>query len=221
MKETMPDRIDKLLKDAGKTAAQASIEAGMGKDFIRDIKRRGIQPGSKSLAQLAQALKTSSDYLLYGKEGLTPLPVQGLPVVGVIEAGQFRDITLSDQDEEYQTVNVVRDGRYPHARQYALRVSGDSMNELFSDGSYVICADFGETGLALKDGMILHIERTIANTHLVETTLKQLSIKGAKRFLVPRSTNARHKTVELAEPDDMTDIAVRGLVVGSYSPVLF
>lgn len=221
MEKDIADRIDSRLRALNMSAAKASRLSGMSPDFIRDLKRRPIKPGAESLARLAKTLKTSPEFLLYGKADSPTLNVEGLPVVGVVEAGQFRDITLVNQDEEYETVNVVRDEKFPHARQYALRVSGDSMNEKFADGSYVICVSFPDTGLALKGGMIVHVERHIAGTHLVETTLKQVEDRNGKRFLVPRSTNPRHKPIEINPDDEMTETKVQGLVVGSYSPVSF
>jgi SOS-response transcriptional repressor LexA len=224
MDEKMSERIDELLKKLGKKASRASVEAGMGKDFIRDLRRRPVRPGAESLSRLAQTLKTTPEFLLYGKTGGSILPVEGLPIIGVVEAGQFRDITLADQDEEFATVNVVRDRRYPHARQYALLVSGDSMNKKFDDGTYAICVSFPETGLALKSGMIVHVERSIAGTQLVETTLKAVEMRGRKCFLVPLSTNLKHKEIEISqehEDDEVTQTRVQGLVVGSYKPVEF
>jgi SOS-response transcriptional repressor LexA len=224
MDETMSERIDELLKAAGKSAAQASVEAGMGKDFIRDLKRRPVRPGAENLSRLAATLGTSPEYLLYGKEDSSTLPTVGLPIIGVVEAGQFRDITLEDQDQEHETVNVVRDKRYPQARQYALRISGDSMNQKFADGTYAICVSFADTGLALKTGMIVHVERRIANAHLVETTLKEVQFRGKRCFLVPRSSNAKHKPIEISaeyEDDELTQTRVQGLVIGSYAPVDF
>lgn len=193
----------------------------MSPDFIRDLKRRPVKPGAESLERLALTLKTTPQYLLYGKEGSTTLPTKGLPVVGVVEAGQFRDITLTSQEEEYPTVNVVRNRRYPSARQYALRVSGDSMDKLFAEDSYVICASFDDTGLALKTGMIVHVERRIAGTHLVETTVKEVEYRGRRCFLMPRSNNPKHKPIEVQPDDDKTETRVQGLVIGTYSDVDF
>jgi SOS-response transcriptional repressor LexA len=224
MDGTMIDRIEERLRELGMSASQASTAAGMGKDFIRDIRRRPVRPGAESLARLARTLKTTPEYLLYGKEAGSTLPTEGLPIIGVVEAGQFRDITLADQDEEFATVNIVRSNKFPHARQYALRVSGDSMNELFEDGSYAICANFAETGLALKSGMVLHVERRIAGTHLVETTLKEVEFRGKKCFLKPRSTNPKHKAFEITpehEDEEVTQTRVQGLVIGSYKPLDF
>lgn len=218
MNNGMRKRIQDRLTALGISAADASKKAGMGKDFIRDMMRKDTRPGADSLSRLAKTLKTSPDYLLYGEDSPPRLEVEGLPVVGVIEAGQFRDITLVSQDQDFPVVNVVPDPRYRHARQYALRVSGDSMNEMFEDGSYVICAEWGDVGLPLKDGFVLHVERMIAGTHLVETTLKEVRSRNGARYLAPRSTNSRHKPIEIGDDDDMTEMKVRGLVIGSFKP---
>lgn len=222
MTGTLHSRIVERLKEVGISAARASRDAGMSQDFIRDLKRKpDVRPGAESLQRLASILGTTAEYLLYGQEHPSSLPVQGLPIVGVVEAGQFRDISLSNQDEEYQTVNVVRDGRFPRSQQYALLVSGDSMDKHFADGSYVICASFPETGLEPKNGMFLHIERRIGGTQLVETTLKQVEYRDGRCFLMPRSSNAKHKEIEIREDDDFTETVIRGLVIGTYSPVAF
>jgi len=221
MNDAMHKRIKERLESLGMSAAAASRKAGLSPDFIRDMMRKGARPGAENLAKLAKTLKTSPEYLLQGNEPTRTIDVVGMPVIGVIEAGQFRDITLINQDEEYPMVNVVQDDRFPHARQYALRVSGDSMNKLFPDGSYAICAEFADTGMRLKDGLVLHVERYIAGTHLVETTLKQVESSNGKRFLAPRSTNPRHKPVEITEDTDLSELKVRGLVIGSYTPQHF
>lgn len=220
MDKDISDRINQRLAALNMSAAKASRLSGMSADFIRDLKRRPIKPGAESLAKLARTLKTTPDFLLYGKAESPTVVVEGLPVIGVVEAGQFRDITLVSQDEEYETVNVVRDEKFPHARQYALLVSGDSMNEKFADGSYVICVSFPDTGLQLRSGMVVHVERHIAGTHLIETTLKEVQDRAGRRLLIPRSTNPRHKPIEV-NGDEKTEIKVQGLVVGSYTPVRY
>lgn len=220
MQKDIADRITQRLQALNMSAAKASRLSGMSPDFIRDLKRRPIKPGAESLARLAKTLKTTPEFLLYGKSGSPTLEVEGLPVVGVVEAGQFRDITLVSQDDEYETVNVVRDRKFPHAMQYALRVSGDSMNEIFDDGDYVICVRFADTGLDIRARMVVHVERRIAGTQLVETTLKQVEERAGRRYLVPRSTNPKHKPIEV-DGDEKTEIHVQGLVVGSYTPIEF
>jgi len=199
------------------------MEMGLSQQALADrigtsqpqIKR--LEDGARKLTKewaerLAPALQTSAEALMFGKGG-----PKGMPVLGIIEAGQFRDISLIDQSEERPSIAVARDERFPHAEQYALQVSGDSMDELFPDGSYVTCANWAETGMELRPGLILHIERTIGS--LVETTLKE--IQGGKPFILkPRSSNPKHKPVPLAGSDGV-EVTVRGLVTGKWEPMRF
>ena len=140
--------------------------------------------------------------------------------MGVIKAGDWRDISILDDDTEPEIIQVARDPRFPRATQYDLRVSGDSMNEKFADGVYVTCVYFPESGLSLKAGMVLHIERQMAGTQLIEKTLKEVSFSGGKTILLPRSTNPVHKPFVLNGGEDM-EVYVRGVVTGKWEPVYF
>lgn len=217
MPGTLIQNIERRLMELGKSAAAASVEAGLGNTFIRDIKRKGTNPSAANLEKLAKVLETTAAKLLDGtSDAEEDFLSKGLPVLGVIEAGAFRDISIQSQDQEHETVEMWRDRRFAHAAQYALRVSGDSMNELFEHDSYVICVDFAESGLSLKSGMVLHVEQTRAG-NLVETTLKEYRLEGRRALLVPRSTNAAHKPIEL-NGDEGTSIVVKGIVIGEWRP---
>lgn len=180
-----------------------------------------LESGERKLTKewaerLGPPLRVSPEALIFGAS-----EEHGMPIMGVIKAGEFRDISLEDQSEERPRITVAKDGRFPQARQYALHVAGDSMNEMFSPGSYVTCVDLHESGLALTDGMIVHVERSMGGGQYVETTLKELRRKGDGRFvLVPRSTNPLYKTMELSEQDGVT-IEVRGVVTGKWEPIRF
>lgn len=180
------------------------------------IKR--LEDGTRKLTKewaerLAPALQTTAEALMFGGEG-----AKGMPVLGIIEAGQFRDISLVDQTDDRPVIAVARDERFPHADQYALKVSGDSMDLLFPDGSYVTCANWADTGMHLRPGLIVHVERTIGS--LVETTLKE--IEGSGPFtLKPRSSNVKHKPIHLDGNADGSEVSVRGVVTGKWEPMRF
>lgn len=174
----------------------------------------GARKLTKEWAQrIAPALQTTPEVLLFG-EGIS----RGMPVMGHIEAGQFRDISLLDQSDERPTISVSRDERFPDSDQYALQVSGDSMDQLFPDGSYVTCVAWADTGMDLRAGMIVHVERTLGS--LVETTLKEVSGFAPNWALKPRSSNPKHKIITF-EPLDGVEVTVRGLVTGKWEPVSF
>lgn len=186
---------------------------------------RRLEAGDRKLTKewavrLAPHLGVTPEMLLFEKEPEEQLDVIGLPVMGIIRAGDWRDISILDAETEPEVIHVARDPRFPYARQYALLVSGDSMNERFPDGCYVTCVDFAESGLSLKSGMIIHVERQLAGTQLVETTLKEVQFTKGHTVLVPRSTNPVHKPIVLNGEED-TEILVKGIVIGKYEPVSF
>lgn len=150
------------------------------------------------------------------------LPV-GIPVVGAIQAGNWLDTTLIDESYgEPKTLPVAADPRFPYAKQYALEVRGDSMNEEFAEGSYVICVDYAQSGLDMKENMIVHVEQWRHN--LREITLKALmKEKETGRWrLEPRSTNPAHRPIEMNGIDrDGTEVRIRGVVIGDYRRRVF
>lgn len=222
MQHDLIQKIDNRLSELGMSRAKASVSAGMSPTFIRDIERRGGTPNLSSLQKLAKVLRVDLDYLVTEEEQPARHSVEmvELPVVGTIEAGQFRDITIFDQEEHFPVINVVADKRFKHARQYALLVSGDSMNLKYPDGTYVTCVDYHESGLALKLGMTVHVTHTLAGTHLVEVTLKEVGAINGQIVLIPRSSNPRHKPIVMQGGED-SEYEIKGVVTGSFRPEEF
>lgn len=204
----------------GLNALQTAKKAGLGDSFVRDILRgKTRSPSSENLAKLAAALETTPEWFIMGKEvdkpsGVSePIELVGLPIVGKIQAGAWLDRTIVDEEYEVETIPVVRDPRFPHARQYGLLVSGDSMDKEYPDNTFVTCVDFIDTGMSLKEGLIVHVERR--NGPLVEVTLKAVEQVDGKIMLVPRSHNPKHQPIAVdGEPG--SEIVVRGVVTGSY-----
>lgn len=207
----------------GLNAYQTAKKAGLGDSFVRDILRgKTRSPNADNLAKLAVALETTVDWFYGESDEDRPLhrikSVGGLDVVGKIQAGNWVDRSIIDDEAEREIIPVARDERFPHARQYALAVMGDSMDREYPEGTYVTCVDMIDSGLSLRDGMIVHVERH--NGPLVEMTLKAVETIEGVQMLVPRSTNSRHKPIK-PEGDDATEILVKGIVTGSYRRTLF
>lgn len=226
MTETKPlqlfRRISERLKTVEKTATAACREAGLGADFIRDIKRKGKIPSSESLETLAGVLQTSARYLLTGEDGahrpeptieLEPdvHPVVLTPIAGIIEAGNFRDISIEVQSE-VSYIEARQNSWFPKLKQYALVVNGDSMNKIVNDGQSVICVSFDDTGLGFEHGLLVHVERRRFGGQLVEVTLKVIERRGDEFWFAPRSHDPRF-TAFKADGDDGTEVVVVGLAV--------
>lgn len=205
-------RLRELRTELGLSQQALADRVGTSQPQIKRLEDGARKLTKEWAERLAPALQTSAETLMFGIGG-----PKGMPVLGIIEAGQFRDISLIDQTEERPVIAVARDERFPHADQYALQVSGNSMDELFPDGSYVTCANWADTGMSLRPGLIVHVERTIGS--LVETTLKEVQGNGPYT-LKPRSSDPRHKAITLNGSDGV-EVSVRGLVTGKWEPMRF
>lgn len=214
------DRLQKAMETAGVKPAALASRIDRDKDYIRDYligRKRSLK--ADDAQKIADALGVPLSSLTANSDGNARLP--GIEVVGTVAAGRYRDISLPSQDEDRPRIALARDTRFPTARQYALKVEGDSMNELFPDGCYVICVNLVDSGLELKNGMPVHVERSVLGGQLIETTLKEIhKLERGKIWLYPRSTNPSHEPIFL-DGGDTDEISVKGVVIGQYMPVHF
>jgi SOS-response transcriptional repressor LexA len=218
METSLQKRLRLRMDMLGLNAYQTAKKSGLGDSFVRDILRgKTKSPNADNLAKLAVALETTVDWFYGQSDDDKPLKrvqsIGGLDVMGTIQAGNWVDRSIIDDSHEREIIPVARDPRFPHAKQYALEVMGDSMDKEFPEGSYVTCVDIWDSGIPIKDGLILHVERH--NGPLVEMTLKAVETIDGEQMLVPRSNNPRHQPIRI-EGDGGAEIVVKGVVTGSY-----
>lgn len=220
--DSISTRLIKARENAGFETAKDAAEA-MGINYSTYLSHESGGRGIKrsSLDQYAKKFRVSVEWLLLGngqpEKPKAVIEVTGLPVVGVIAAGSWREIDADEVIPGPSHIGMGSDPRFPRIRQYALLVSGDSMNELFPDGSYVTCIDHVDAGMDLKVGMVVHVERSRDGGQLVETTLKEIASINGETVLAPRSTNPKHKPI-VVNGDEGTEIAIRGIVTGMWMP---
>lgn len=226
METALQKNVRRLLVERDLNAYQAAKEAGLGDSFVRDILRgKAKSPSGENLAKLAAVLKASVEELQADTLRRTLAPadadivddVQGLAVVSEVNAGTWLEVMDLGEHEEKETIAAARDRRFPRAKQYALRVRGDSMDIDYPDGSYVTCVDYWDAGVPIRDGQVLHVERTRAGGQLVEITIKAVETIGGKVYLVPRSRNAKWKPFPIDGEED-TEVTIKGLVTGGWKP---
>jgi transcriptional regulator with XRE-family HTH domain len=212
--ETLASRVKAKRKELKLSQTALAELVGVAQQAIQKVET-GKTREPRFIVTLAAALKTTPEYLSGVSASLdnpSPIPVHQIRVEGTSYAGLFKDISLiEDNEHEREFVPGTVDPRYPHAHHYALNVAGDSMNKLFRDGSKVVCAAWGDLGIEVKQGHILHIERRRFASE-IETTLKVYSEQDGKRWLNPNSTNEKHKPIEINGNED-TEITIKGLVL--------
>lgn len=212
------NRLKELREKAGLSQARLAELAGTSQPQVRRLEASQRKLTKQWADRLAPHLHVRSQDLLFADDKDTQREIVGLPVLGRSRAGDWLDISLMDDMGEPETINVARDSRFPYAAQYALRVEGDSMDELFNDGSYVTVVNFADSGLPFRPGMVIHVEQRMGGTTLVETTIKQIS--DDRKWLLPRSTNPAHKPLPI-EGNAATEIEVKGIVTGKWEPIEF
>lgn len=133
--------------------------------------------------------------------------------IGEVAAGIWRDAFEWPRDEWLPFPYVVLDERYPNTERRALRVRGDSMDELYPDGSYVVYVPLADIGRRPQNG-----DRVVVLRHRqgqTEATIKEYRRDTSKRhWLVPRSSNPSHAAIEI-DGQKGEKIEIMGLIVGS------
>lgn len=139
-----------------------------------------------------------------------PTPASPLTVRGIVEAGSWREMALSDLEYEPETFLAPRS--VVDSGAFALRVAGPSMDLLYPDGSFVVVQPWD--GGPLPFGKRVIVERT--KHGLIETTVKEL-VRGpdGEPVLWPRSSHPAHQEPILLNQDDET-IRLIGIVISSH-----
>lgn len=225
-------RIEERLTALGISADAASRRAGKP-DAIRNIRRaveskkegrKGVN--AETLRALADVLEVTPGWLMSGVNeavlnpnlnNLLPVETSQLPVVGIVEAGAWRETGLQEhKHREFKAMAV--DPRFPDATQFLLRVRGDSMNQAqplpFVDNALARCIAWADTGMVLRTGMIVVARRY--NGELAETTLKRVHEFPDRYELRPESSNPDHKAIVIErDRDDHADnVDVIAIVTG-------
>ena len=176
------------------------------------------QQSSKYLHQLAGALGVTGAWLL-GEQGDRWDSVKvahRAPVRGLVAAGLWQEDSRQIGDDT--PVPISPNPRYASRPQIAFRVVGNSMDRLVADGEYVICIDFAESPMHLRNGDIVVAERRRGGE--TERTVKRVRIDDQTIELCPDSNDPEHQApIVLAPGSDPGEVFVIGIVIGFYRPL--
>lgn len=182
-------------------------------------------PGRQSYERLAEALQTDPGYLAFGGSInlKSPQPVASVSVLGIIEAGAFRE-ALS-LEGEFQRVNFVPHPAYKADDQVAFLVRGESCNQVVQSGDHVIAVPYAsfpgglEALLSKPRPPLVVVQRERAG--LVEATLKELRVRNDRFELWPRSDAPEHQErIEFNENGDTSDVSITHVVIRIVSDYL-
>lgn len=218
------ERLITARKNAGyASAADAARALGVKPSTYFSHENGSIGLRAVVAEKYARKFRVSLDWLLSNRGPMTgngaeayTIDTPGLPLLGYIQAGHWVEPSASE-GADIEMVPIVRDPRFPHAKQYALRVVGDSLDLDYPDGSIVTCVDFADSGLEIGEGQIVHVERYRAGGQLVELTLKVVELRKGKIWLAPHSSNPTWRAFQITGDED-TEVVAKGVVLGGWSP---
>jgi hypothetical protein len=217
-------RLDLALKRAGKTDHSASVDAGLGKDAIRDLRRKEkTMPTLDTIAALAGSLDLEPEYLAFGTPPRdAPASSDAIRIKGEVAAGLWLEIDGSDEPE-FEDHPVPFHPNYAREAQYGLIVRGTSINRVAAPGDVLQCIDLAISGLEPVSEDLVIVERRRAQAGQREVTAKRYRPSGKTIELVPDSDDARWANPFVIKPGrapkDDEEIAVIAIVVGIYKPM--
>lgn len=191
------DRIKELCKDLKMNQQALADAVGIKEDTVSNWFRRKSASYSKYLPQIAEALGTTTEYLLTGtgpkqkravSDSDTALPTGAehldlgtfhrIPILGRISAGLP---LYAEQHIEGYTVTDLNG----QAEYFALIVHGDSMNALGIQDGYRI--------IVRRQDEVENGEVAVVMVGDEDATVKRFYASGDTVTLVPQSTNPEHR----------------------------
>lgn len=210
-------RLERLLAGLGKSAQQASTDAGLGESFIRDFRSgKSKSPTLENLASLSKALETTPEFLAFGVGASSAR--RRLAMIGEVAAGVWIDTDGEADTSPVIDAPVMPDPRYPADEQFAVCVRGNSIDRIAKPGAVLICVSTQHGAIAPVNGDLVIVERRRVHedgSKEVERAARKYRKNGPFIELSPESTDPRWKPIEYApgaEVGDMTTTVVAVVV---------
>ncbi|MCH7391850.1 LexA family protein [Acinetobacter dispersus] len=212
---TTTDRINAKMKEHAISQADIIRATGAGRATVSGWINGANDPSAKYLESLAKILKTSTTWLLTGRESvnnsrldnnvsLSPIAsVAYAPVISWVQAGSWTDMDSINNIEECEMLPLV-----PGAgkRSFYLSVRGLSNAPHFEEGEK-ICIDPDYDISVIQTGEMVVVK---CNN---EATFKALIVEPNGYYLKPLNPNWSEQVIPLKD-----DCVLVGKYVGSFRP---
>ncbi len=236
--QTARKRVEKAMKITGWKPSRLAKEAGIAVSTLTRFLYRdpGYTLSLPTLSKIDEAVRLYLDRQpfspqtiqwrleYFGDAGAALEPTNSdiitIHVRGAVQAGHWAE-AMEWPVDDWQKVSLPRpDG---HRSYFGLRVRGPSMNQVYPDGTILVCVPFHDYDHGLEDGDHVIVQRWQSGQ--VEATVKELrhGPEGAV-WLWPRSDHPEHQTPitlprngqDHPEYDGTDEIRVVAVVVADY-----
>lgn len=204
-------RIREARRRVGLTQAELGQQMGVPQSVVSDWENDKLLSWRGEVDKLASKLKVNRSHFVAADESL--VQTRGIEVVGEVQAGVFR-IALEVPKEERVILPVMPMPAYQRLNLVALKVVGPSMDLVYPDGSFVICASSWDTDVRDGDKVVVYRARG----ELREATIKEVRVEPDGRVgLWPRSSHPDFQApIYLDSKDDQDSPEIAYVVIAKY-----
>lgn len=208
------ERLAEIRKSKGLTQAQLAEQMGVEQPTYQRWEKGKREPNFEQLFHMAKILGVEPSALI-DPTAATPVGPR-LFVKGAVAAGLWRP-AIEWPETDWQTFTGRADVTAEIDHRFGLRVSGDSMDLIYPEGTIVECVSlFGRAEAA--PGKRVVVVRQDDNDQF-EATVKELVESDGELWLVPRSSNPEHRPYKLNGPEPgIKETRIAAVVVASVRP---
>ena len=212
MGSAMYNKIKELRKKAGLSQDQLAKMVGYtSRSTINKIEKGLIDLPQSKIAELASALNTTPVHLMGYDDDIKELPIENKTFVSFKYSSDVTNLASDKQAKEKLDKEAFIPAKFEHLKNKlrAFKVSGDSMDRIFRDGSIIIVKKENNFN-KIKDGDII---AAFFNEYL---TIKRVYFYEDYIILSPDSNNKNHKPIVSTIKD--TKLRIVGRVIWHINP---
>lgn len=142
-----------------------------------------------------------------------------VPVVGSAQAGTFMEIDEALDGDTVDWVPTVEEKGAIREKLFAIRVFGDSIDQICPDGGHALCIKFGDLAGGLRPGIWVVADR-LRGTLRERTIKKVVEAKRGVWELHPFSSNPKHKPIRFPSALKEETVEVSAVVYRFIGPAL-
>lgn len=208
------DKVVELRKKRGWTQGDLAERIGVEQPTVQRWETGAREPKFEQLFKIAEVLEVDPAYLL--QSGLASPLGPRLFVKGEVAAGVWNP-AFELPEGDWQSFTGRPDVTADTEHRFGLRVVGDSMDQVYPDGTILECVSLFGRAEAMPGKRVIVVRMN--DDHEYEATVKELVERDGDLWLVPRSSNPEHLPYRLASRQPgILETRIAAVVVASVRP---
>lgn len=193
--------LKRLMENKSGSVKAFSKDIGLAYTTVRSILERGIFNSKvENVIKICKGLNIKPEEIMEIDEPkVETMPVKKIPVVSQISAG----LPIYSEENLIDYIYFATDKIDSNKEEFALRISGDSMDKIFQDGDVVVVE---------KDSTVENGQLGVVMINGYNATVKRIRYNDNQVILIPESNNPNHYPQVYSAKDE---VKIVGRVVAS------